>query len=282
MLFNWIYLSSSFFSLTSMRHMPHLGNSCVAWQGKAWLPARLTQPKRPLATCPPTSFGAAPAQHLFHLNNQMSFRFQITAAICLTRPGVSLASSAWPTWVTLFPPLPPLTPLPIVPLAQHLRTYTRILAGPPQVPLRGTSVCDKGWGRQGEREAGGVDDRAYRVVRAQCCKRALIILDALLLTPQQLTLECSSHLSVLEDVNVLRTMGGYKIAAQDSAAKILSMVSTFGIIHDELPLCIFNYFTALPWQTTNYLKHFIKHKKFAIEIVECAQEILEKKDRQET
>lgn len=133
-----------------------------------------------------------------------------------------------------------------------------------------------------EREAGGVDDRAYRVVRAQCCKRALIILDALLLTPQQLTLECSSHLSVLEDVNVLRTMGGYKIAAQDSAAKILSMVSTFGIIHDELPLCIFNYFTALPWQTTNYLKHFIKHKKFAIEIVECAQEILEKKDRQET
>lgn len=125
----------------------------------------------------------------------MSFRFQITAAICLTRPGVSLAPSAWPTCVPLFPhPFPP-TPLPNVPLAQHLRTYTRILAGPPQVPLRGASVCDKGDWEVSTTE---------RTECAQCCKRALIMLDALLLTPQQLTLECSSHL-VLEDVNVLRT-----------------------------------------------------------------------------
>lgn len=136
----------------------------------------------------------------------MSFRFQITAAICLTRPGVSLASSAWATWVPLFPPLPP-TPLPIVPLAQHLRTYTRILAGPPQVPLRGTSVCDKGWGRQKETEALEVSTTERTEWCTQCCKRALIILDALLLTPQQLTLECS----VLADVNVLRTKGATRL-----------------------------------------------------------------------
>lgn len=153
----------------------------------------------PIPPChPPAPLLMLPAQHLFHLNNQMSFRFQITAAICLTRPGVSLASSAWPTCVPLFPPVLPYssTHRSFGTAPAYVYTY---LSGATSSAFKGSKCVRQRGGRRGWEVS-----TTERTECAQCCKRALIILDALLLTPQQLTLECSSHL-VLEDVNVLRT-----------------------------------------------------------------------------